>query len=341
MRIGYSHWGFLGEGVTDTPDGGRSHRKTLVDGLIAGGHDVMFLQADRDRTEAHRPVAGPYVWDAGIPAIDALFLEWRWRIPGRNDTACGAPGHTCDLHRQGQLLHHYVHRVGVPALLWDKDQQLAPDDPLRHAGNVTVCEPAIHPRHGARSLLFPVADAAVDGADPRALAGRERRLPLVYVGNQYGRDKDFGEFFAPAARHLPHAVAGKWTDTERWPDVNFLGRVPFRQGALLHRQAHATVLLAPERYARSGQFTQRIFEAVLAGCAPITPAHYRSAGAVVPSELHARNGEHVTGITRALADMSDAERTTLLARCLSRLDPFRLSRQLDTIHAVFDHSQGV
>ena len=52
MRIGYSFWGFLGPGITDTPDGGRSHRATLIDALIARGHEVVFLQPDRDLTEA-------------------------------------------------------------------------------------------------------------------------------------------------------------------------------------------------------------------------------------------------------------------------------------------------
>ena len=33
MRIGYSFWGFIGPGITDTPDGGRSHRATLIDAL--------------------------------------------------------------------------------------------------------------------------------------------------------------------------------------------------------------------------------------------------------------------------------------------------------------------
>jgi hypothetical protein len=52
MRIGYSFWGFLGPGITDTPDGGRSHRRALIDGLTAAGHDVVFLQRDRDLDEA-------------------------------------------------------------------------------------------------------------------------------------------------------------------------------------------------------------------------------------------------------------------------------------------------
>ncbi|MGW7657691.1 hypothetical protein ACWGJ7_38365, partial [Streptomyces tendae] len=48
MKIGYSFWGFLGNGVTDTPDGGRSHRRPFIDALSARGHNIVFLQADRD-----------------------------------------------------------------------------------------------------------------------------------------------------------------------------------------------------------------------------------------------------------------------------------------------------
>ncbi|PKV84232.1 hypothetical protein [Streptomyces sp. TLI_146] len=336
MKIGYSHWGFLGDGITDTPDGGRSHRKTLVDGLVAAGHQVVFLQADRDTLEAHRPVPGPYVWDAGLPELDALFLEWRWPIPGRNDTPCGTPGHTCDLHRQQQLVSHYVEQRGTPALLWDKDQQLHPADALRQGGNVTVCEPALHPRPGAQSLLFPVADQVLDQAEPSVLAAHPRHLALVYVGNEYGRTDAFTTYFAPAAHDLPHEVAGKWADTGRWPHVTFLGRVPFRHGIRMHQAAHATVLLAPDRYLATGQYTQRIFEAVLTGCAPITPARYRSAATVVPEELHARDGADVADITRRLAVLGGEDRARLLAQCLRRLDPFRLSRQLDTIDTVLN-----
>ena len=84
VRIGYSFWGFLGPGITDTPDGGRSHRRTLIDGIISAGHDVVFLQANRDLHEAGHDLTATYTWDSGLPAIDALFLEWRWPVPGRN-----------------------------------------------------------------------------------------------------------------------------------------------------------------------------------------------------------------------------------------------------------------
>ena len=63
-------------------------------------------------------LAGRYQWDKGLPEIDALFLEWRWPVNGRNTTRCGTPGHTCDLHRQEELLAHYTLSNRTRALLW-------------------------------------------------------------------------------------------------------------------------------------------------------------------------------------------------------------------------------
>ncbi|MET8304729.1 hypothetical protein [Micromonospora sp. NPDC005211] len=342
MRIGYSFWGFLGPGITDTPDGGRSHRRTLVDGLCAAGHDVVFLQLNRDLCEAGDSLTGHYRWDVGLPDVDALFLEWRWPIPGRNTTACGRPGHTCDLHRQAELLDHYTHEVGIPTILWDKDRRLPPTASLRRTRNVTVCEPALHPNSGAVPLLFPVADTAIDAADPAALAALPRRTPLVYVGNQYDRDLMFDTYFAPAAAQLPHLIAGKWADTRRWPNLNFIGRVPFPRVSAIYADALATVLLLPARYATAGQMTQRIFEAVLAGCVPLLPAEVRSADALVPSPLivqHATDVRHRIGWLSEIAGTD--EHASLIAKCLQHLDPFRLSTQLEVLSYLLHHPESV
>ncbi|GIM97947.1 hypothetical protein Ato02nite_097400 [Paractinoplanes toevensis] len=331
MLIGYSFWGFLGNGVTDTPDGGRSHRRTLIDGVRQRGHRIVFLQANRDHDEAGFDLSDSYHWDTGLPAIDALFLEWRWPIAGRNTTACGTPGHTCDLHRQQQLLDHYT-AAGVPTLLWDKDRQLPPDDPRRHLRNVAVCEPALHPTPGAATLLFPVADATLDSADPAALTTGARDLPLVYIGNQYDRDHPFDHFFAPAAAAFPHLVAGKWTRTQRWPEVNFHGRVPFTAVDGLYRRATCTMLLLPDRYAQVGHMTQRLFEAVLAGCLPLTPATIRDADTFTPSGLHVADGaDAARKIAHLLTIGGSEEHTTLLRACLARLNHFRASRQVAVV----------
>jgi hypothetical protein len=335
VRLGYSFWGFLGPGVTDTPDGGRSHRRTLIDGILRAGHDIVFLQHNRDLTEAGHDLTGSYAWDDGLPALDALFLEWRWPIPGRNTTTCGSSGHTCDLHRQDQLLAAYTCGQRLPTVIWDKDLQLPAPHPLRHLPQVAVCEAALLPRRGTASLLFPVSDADLDTADPAALAATDRRLPLVYIGNQYDRDEAFGEFFAPAAARFPHRVAGKWTHTTGWPHVAFTGRCPFPEVSPLYRSALATVLLLPDRYARAGQMTQRLPEAVLAGCLPLTPANIACASTFTPPALHATDAQQVIDhIKRAQAIAGTARHAELIAACLARLSIFRLSHQVTALDRI-------
>ncbi|MEV5407299.1 hypothetical protein AB0K60_00465 [Thermopolyspora sp. NPDC052614] len=330
--IGYSFWGFLGPGITDTPDGGRSHRRTLIDALSDDGHSIVFLQPDRDLREAGDDLGGRYVFDAGLPDIDVLFLEWRWPIPGRNTTACGMPGHTCDLHRQRQLLNYYTFSLGTPTLIWDKDRRLPADDPLRRRPGVVVYEAALAPTPGARRLLFPVSDAALDAADPAALAAHERPVPLVYVGNQYDRDDAFDQFFAPAAAHFRHVVAGKWTSTWRWPHVEFVGRIPFAQVNKLYGGALATVLLLPDRYAAVGQMTQRIFEALLCGCLPLAPRNIRHVNTFVSPQLIVNDAADTVRVLRWLSGVSGSQtHADLIAECLRRLDVFRLSRQVQTL----------
>jgi hypothetical protein len=334
MIIGYSYWGFLGPGITDTPDGGRSHRSVLLDGLISRSHQLLLLQANRDLHEAGHDLTGRYSWRPGLPDIDALFLEWRWPIPGRNDTPCGTPGHTCDLYRQDELLAHYTRR-GVRTLIWDKDQQLPADDPLRLTPHVTICEAALLPRPGATRLLFPVDSVRLDAADPADLVAQARDLPLVYVGNQYDRDDAFTAYFAPAAAEHDHVVAGKWTDTGRWPYVHFTGRVPFADGQALHRRALTTVQLLPPRYAATGQFTQRLPEAVLNGCLPLTPADAQHATRVVPPELIVHNGAAASAAISTLRRIAGSPaHAELLRACLDGLEVYRLAPQLDILDAL-------
>jgi hypothetical protein len=335
MRIGYSFWGFLGPGITDTPDGGRSHRRVLIDGLIAAGHDIVFLQRNRDLDEAGHDLRDAYSWDTRLPGVDVLFLEWRWPIPGRSTTRCGSIGHTCDLHRQDELLAHYTTARKVPTIIWDKDLRLAASSPLRALRGTAICEAALQPGPGAESLLFPVADAVLELTDPVSLTTEPRPLPLAYAGNEYDRDDAFSEFFAPAAARFPHRVAGKWTRITDWPHVNFTGRCAFPEVRELHESALATVLLLPARYARAGQMTQRLPEAVLAGCLPITPATLPFASAFTPAELHAGTGDQVAELITGLLGIAGTDRhAALIAECIQMLGIFRLSRQLATINRI-------
>ncbi len=219
--------------------------------------------------------------DAPVPL--RLLSQQRSTPSAAQPAPCGSAGHTRDLHRQDQLMACYTIGRSVPTVIWDKDLQLPLQHLLRLLPNVAVCEAALLPRQGAASLLFPVRDTDLDTADPATLAAESRELPLAYAGNQYDRDEEFGAFSAPAATRFAHRVAGKWTRIDAWPHVNFTGRCPFPEVNLLYRIALATAMLLPSRYARAGPMTQRLPEAVLAGCLPITPAHIACAALYTPT----------------------------------------------------------
>ncbi len=339
MRIGYSHWGFLGAGIVDTPDGGRSHRTGLLDGLATLGHEVVLLQRNRDLEEAGDDLTAQYRWDSGLPPLDALMLEWRWPIPPRNTSPCRTPGHTCDLHRQAELLHHYTYGRHTPTLLWDKDLQLACGDPLRRLPNVRVLVASLRPPLGMGTLLFPVADHALDVAWERLpeLIALPRPRTLIYVGNQYDRDEDFERFFAHPARHACHAVFGKWPHRQRWPHVQFQGRIAFPQVDDEYQHSLATALLLPARYQQAGQMTQRVFEAVLAGCLPITPTSGGSSAWFTPPYLQAATGTEVLNLLGELRRLQGTHaHAELLGDCLHQLGHCRLSQQLPRLALALD-----
>ena len=156
-NLGYSCWGFLGDGITDTPDGGRSHRSYLIKTILKEGYQVIMLQADRDLLEAQKPIQLGQVYDAGFPEIDLLFLEWRWIIPNRNDRKEN-PYYTPDWFRQLELISHYS--VRCPILIWDKDKTFyktpkAVLDILDN-GKTYIIEPSLMPsKYNIFSALFP------------------------------------------------------------------------------------------------------------------------------------------------------------------------------------------
>ena len=337
MRIGYHFWGFLGPGIADTSDDGRPHRRILIDALLEAGHDVVFLQIDRDLADAGDRLDGRYTFDVGFPDLEALILEWRRPIPGRNTTPCGRPGHTCDLHRQQSLVARYTVADGLPTIVWDRDLALPEADGLRALPNAAVAEPTLRPRAGAVRLLFPVAESALDDADPQALIQRHRGLPLVFAGDQDGCEDAFERYFAPAAARFRHRVAGRWPQAARWPHARFTGRLPMAESTGLYAGALATVLLAPHGHHVAGHVAPRLPGAVLSGCLPIVPAALSDAETLSPVALHANDGTEVIDLLEHLVAVAGtSEHGELVADCLKRLDLFRVSRQIAVIEAILD-----
>ncbi len=156
----------------------------------------------------------------------------------------------------------------------------------------------------------------------RAFATRPRDTG----GNQYDRDDQFSRYFAPAAARCPHPVAGKWTRTQQWPHVNFTGRCAYTDVHTIYQSALTTILLLPERYARAGHQTQRLFEAFLAGCLPLTPAPIPPAAPWTPGALHVADAAETIGrVGWARRIARSPSHARLIAGCLIRLDPFRLT----------------
>jgi hypothetical protein len=119
------------------------------------------------------------------------------------------------------------------------------------------------------------------------------------------------------------------------PDVCFEGRIPFTEVSELYHSALATVLLLPRRYAVVGQMTQRIYEAALAGCLPLTPADIHAARRFTPRRLHVRDGRDVLALVGRLRRIAGGPaHRRLIADCLRKLDLFRLSKQMDALDAV-------
>src|SRR3954451_13672812 len=92
-----------------------------------------------------------------------------------------------------------------------------------------------------------------------------------------------------------------------------------------------------ERSAAVGQMTQRIFEAVLAGCLPLTPADIRFADRFVPEELIVHSGRDVIERLSSLREIAGTQQhADLIATCMYRLYLFGLSKQVDALESALN-----
>lgn len=342
MILGYSCWGFLGRGVVDTPDGGRSHRLTLLQHLIEGGAEIVMLQKNRDLEEAGEDFSGEGIrFERTLPPLDALFLEYRWPIHGRNTgNSDSSPKYTPDLQRQQELLAHYGGRR-IPILIWDKDQKL-PDAGLT-GDNFLLFEPALQPRPGRRRLLFPLdpVRTAAAFASIDKYTQRERAIDLMYIGNQYERDESFAEYIDKPAGCLTTKVPiyGNWTKYDEkysencrfFPNVCFHPRIHYSRIHDIYSQALTTVLIAPQRYYSSGQYTQRLFESLWGGCIPLTPDCYHGVSDLIIPEFVVQSGDHVVDVLRRLRCLDDEILRGLLRTQHARLEAFSALEQAAVI----------
>lgn len=343
-KIGWSCWGFLGNGITDTPDGGRCHRYPLLKQLIRKECSIIMLQKNRDLYEAGEDFESEYLtFSEGYPEIDVLFLEYRWPIPNRNvGISEDDIRYTPDYQRQNNLIEYYS-KKNIPILIWDKDQKLSNDNVIMKNERVIVFEPCIFPKANKRSLLFPLGHELVKQFKSKSevYAKEDRIIGLVYIGNQYERDDSFDQYInAPLGMlKIKNYIYGNWTkyeekyreNLEKFKNVTFMGRIGFDKVYEIYNQSFATVLIAPERYYERGQFTQRLFEAMSQLCIPLAPGRYKGIDQVIIKEFIVEDTYDVVRKLRYLGGLGNYEIIELLNRQFEKLACFDIERQSQVI----------
>ena len=308
LRIGYSFWGFLGDtkhapvtgDEVSSPDGNATYSWALVHRAVERGHTVVPLMPDRDRIAFN--VMGPELFasfnkdarakayshlranrlmfnDTASMKLDAVLLEWRWPIPGRNCAGpLGLQYDSPDLDLQESFLCRYLDQ-GVPTIIWDLDHKLNDSDvtALKARGPVDFIETSIHPKPWARRVNPPTVEELLLEIDSRSAHGHA----AAYVGNRYERDDEIDKWIEPLAvkmavdddRFLQTVLVGKgWFDSDallRWPTVSRMERVSTRGLVDLYSSAGIVPLLAKQSYRESGFMTPRNVEAVMFGALPV------------------------------------------------------------------------
>ncbi len=331
MKIGYSFWGFLNEGILDTPDGGRAHRLPFLKALINEGVEIYCLQKNRDLEEArnYKPINNLY-FDDGLPQLDSIIMEYRWPIVGRNTLDDkNNKNFTPDLIRQNELLEYYQGKI--PIIIWDKDLKFQDN---RDTSNYIFAEATFKPKRKSLQLLFSFDKNLYNNSFENILSysQKDKVFDLIYIGNQYERDKTFKNYIDYAGQFLPSPplVYGNWTKYENkyrnnlldFPNVKFNDRVLYKDIFSLYEKSFATVLIAPERYYTQGQVTQRLFEAISECTIPFTPIEYKNTGIPIISDLYVKDGKDIFDKLKYFRKKGDAHIKTTLEKQLKKLNVF-------------------
>lgn len=247
MIIGYSAWGFIGDGVIDSPDGGRLTRALFIEHIIKEDHTVIWLQQNRDVDNHGEPLFIGYrvplykndeqkqmlcniQYDDKFPQLDVLFVEWRWPIPGRNSGEIkDKKNWTPDLERQTELINYYCNK-STKIIIWDKDEKMTELDEenivcrkqkvqsnllMLRQKHLFVLSPALYPDSliiDRKTLLFPCDLSKICGTK----VNTDIQHLMGYVGSQYERDEQVYKYVNPFAFKYPEQVvfAGNWNKYE-------------------------------------------------------------------------------------------------------------------------------
>jgi hypothetical protein len=299
LRIGYLFRGFLADvklgpdlSEVSTPDGNATYswciehelnrrRHQLIPlgtnmdapGAMTMGEDIFCAFSREKRIASYERMlrrGWTRLSDRRFPELDAVIIEWRWPIPGRNTPEDrGLVGYQNDLERQLDVLREYSSR-GTPIIVWDLDHKLTEEDE-RHWG-FDVIETAVIPRRDHVRVDPPCVTSELLQFDIDECMPSHH---LGYIGSRYERDETIDRWISPIAPANTHRVKfwGKWEPADevraRWPGVSFSGRIGVRGFRDAYSRVAAVPLLAKQSYYDCGFVTPRAAEAVMFGSVPI------------------------------------------------------------------------
>lgn len=347
MKIGYSAWGFIGDGLNDSPDGGRLTRALFLEHLILKEYEIIWLQENRDIEDsspifsekavenhqtAQRKTLCNIKYDSSFPDVDILFLEWRWKLKGRNcDVSKDNPNYTPDLDRQIELLDYYSKIPNVKIVIWDKDETLTVEDEKQFNANTIIFSPALFPHklvYNRTTLLFPC-----DLEKIRGTKVNDKILYNVgYVGSQYERDEQVYRYINPFAFLFPNEVvfAGNWTKYPEkaarnhinFPAIKFIDRILPKDMYRVYNLCLSCILLCKKNYADHGHITQRIHEVAENGVIAIGLREQKGIEQFILPDNIITDAYDLTNRIQALLEMKIPERQSILDQQIEMLEPF-------------------
>ena len=305
-RVGYSYWGFLADvklnesgNVLSTPDGNAFYSWSIINEYRDRGTCIQQLMPDRDKHA--NLILGPDMFSAWlryrrfdayadmirmysmledyklvISDLDYAILEWRFLVPGRNDLELkGQNGWQPDLYIQEKLIEA-LNAKNIPFVVFDLDYKLTEED-IKEYGIKYVIELGDkwkdNPLVKSKRVEIPFYFNGINYFNPvEKPAGN-----LVYIGNRYERDWCIDKYIPEYLEGVK--VYGNWNEAgrdskERWPKIDFGGRLQTRDMHDAYKDYIATILLAKEEYCKMGFMTARLIEAIFYGVVPLFISEY-------------------------------------------------------------------
>ena len=233
------------------------------------------------------------IWlSQGYDSLSFILHEWRMEIIGRNDKE------TMGRYFNGELIDfqpdYFIQEClidfcadyNIPLIIFDLDYKLSEDmfvKLLEINKETYLLELGFKwsRKYGYSTVdhIYHVEipfDFDYMYAYPHLLnAGIEYNL--IYVGNRYERDWCIDKYIPQDLSYVK--VYGNWLESgrdskDRWPNIDFGGRLQTYDMMDVYSSSVATILLAKEEYCKYSFMTARILEAIFYGTIPLFIEEY-------------------------------------------------------------------